>query len=122
LTAAEKGVKVALTDAPAGFIAAEPDPTQAAVPEPAANRFGVEAETFSGLGYRQETVGIRHGDSFLLLSDCSRNVHEITVTTVVLGLDGTRRLAFHHVPSSYRLERVTPTSQGGPRILLHSDP
>jgi hypothetical protein len=122
LTAAEKGVEVALNDAPTSFIAAEPDSAQAAVPEPTPDRLGVEAEAFSSLRDGEEMVGVRHGDSFLLLRQCSRKVHEMTVTTVALGLDGIRRLAFHHVPSSYRLERVTPTSQGGPRILLHGDP
>jgi hypothetical protein len=110
LTAAKKGVKVALTDAPAGFIAAEPDPTQAAVPEPTPDRLGVEAETFGGLGYRQQTVGVRHRDSFLLLLKCSRNAWEISADVLELGPRRTRRLALRKVPSSYRLERVTPPS------------
>jgi hypothetical protein len=118
----DEGLEGGLADAPAGFVAAEPDPAEAAVPEPTPDRLGVEAEAFSSLRDGEEMVGVRHGDSFLLLRPCSRKVHEMTVTTVALGLDGIRRLAFHHVPSSYRLERVTPTSQGGPRILLHGDP
>jgi len=75
LTAVEKGVKVTLIDTPTSFVRSQPDSAQAAVPEPTADRLGVEAEAFSSLRDGEEMVGVRHGDSFLLLRQCSRKVH-----------------------------------------------
>ena len=45
----DEGIEVCLADAPAGFIAAEPDSAQAAVSEPTPNRLGIEAEAVGGL-------------------------------------------------------------------------
>jgi hypothetical protein len=49
LTAAEKGIEVPLTEAPAGFVRPHPDTIEAAVPEPTPDGFRVEAEAFGDL-------------------------------------------------------------------------